>query len=266
MMLNNLNTEQLLVLITLIMTHLCNGMCVSLQAPFYTAEASKKGASGTECGLVFGIFELTVFIVSPIIGKYLPIFGIGRAFSGGITITGAMCVAFGFLNKINNVTVFIGLSFIIRIFEALGNSSFLASSFTLVAQMFPLRVSTVFGVVEMSFGVGMILGPTVGGSLFQIGGFTLPFAVLGGILLVQAAISTRTLPIMNNNFSENSSTGSKYGIRQAMKIPSVLLATSSVFSASIAVGALQVKLITTKSKLIIFHFKSNLNSQTLPRS
>ena len=107
--------------------------------------------------------------------------------------------------------------------------------------MFPLRVSTVFGVVEMSFGVGMILGPTVGGSLFQIGGFTLPFAVLGGILLVQAAISTRTLPIMNNNSSESSSADSKYGIRQAMKIPSVLLAASSVFSASIAVGALQVK-------------------------
>ena len=60
--------EQWLVLLTLAMTHLCNGMCVSLQAPFYPAEAEKKGASATEYGLVFGIFELTVFIVSPFIG------------------------------------------------------------------------------------------------------------------------------------------------------------------------------------------------------
>ena len=61
-----------MVMVTLCVTHLCNGMCVSLQAPFYPAEAEKKGASATQYGLVFGIFELTVFIVSPIVGKLLP--------------------------------------------------------------------------------------------------------------------------------------------------------------------------------------------------
>ena len=64
--------DQWMVLAVLCVTHLCNGMCVSLQAPFYPAEAEKKGASATEYGLVFGIFELTVFIVSPFIGKILP--------------------------------------------------------------------------------------------------------------------------------------------------------------------------------------------------
>ena len=64
--------EQWLVMVTLCVTHLCNGMCVSLQAPFYPAEAEKKGASATQYGLVFGIFELTVFIVSPFVGKLLP--------------------------------------------------------------------------------------------------------------------------------------------------------------------------------------------------
>ena len=233
-------TEQWKVLITLTMTHLCNGMCVSLQAPFYPAEASKKGASATEYGLVFGIFELTVFIVSPIVGKFLPRIGVGRAFSGGITITGLMCVAFGFLNRFNDGKIFIAFSFVIRVLEAFGNSAFLSSSFTLVAQMFPHTVSTVFGLVEMSFGVGMILGPTVGGALFQLGGFTLPFAVLGAILLVQAAISSKTLPVLKDRYSADSPSNSNYGIKQAMRIPSVVLATASVFSASIAVGALQV--------------------------
>ena len=128
----------------------------------------------------------------------------------------------------------------IRIVEAFGNSAFLSASFTVVAQMFPNTVSTVFGLVEMSFGVGMILGPTVGGALYQLGGFTTPFGVLGGILLIQAVISTQTLPKLKGNSSE-SSQGDNYGILQAMKIPSVALATFSVFSASIAVGALQVR-------------------------
>jgi MFS family permease len=68
----------------------------------------------------------------------------------------------------------------------------------------------VFALVEMSFGVGMIIGPTLGGALFQvpitkrkhletllqIGGFTLPFAVLGSILLLQALVSSWTLPVL----------------------------------------------------------------------
>ena len=42
-----------------------------MQAPFYPAEAEKKGCVPSEYGLVFGIFELTVFLVSPIIGANL---------------------------------------------------------------------------------------------------------------------------------------------------------------------------------------------------
>ena len=109
--------------------------------------------------------------------------------------TGTMCVVFGFLNRIPNANTFIALSFIIRIIEAFGNSAFLSSSFTMVAKVFPANVSTMFGVVEMAFGVGMIIGPTVGGVLYQFGGYTLPFGVLGGILILQATLTIITLPI-----------------------------------------------------------------------
>jgi len=230
-----------MVMVTLTMTHLCNGMFVSLQAPFYPAEAERKGASATEYGLVFGIFELTVFIVSPIIGKYLPRIGIDRAFIGGISITGLMCVAFGFLNRVGDCKSFIALSFVNRIVGAIGNSAFLSASFTMVAQIFPNSVSSMFGLVEMSFGVGMIIGPAAGGALFQLGGFTTPFGVLGGILLVQAILSIKILPTLKTDSSESSG-GDDIGVIQALKIPSVVLATFSVFSASIAVGALQATL------------------------
>jgi len=226
---------------TLAMTHFCNGMVVSLQAPFYPAEAEKKGASGTEYGLVFGIFELTVFLVSPLLGKYLPSIGLGRGFSGGMATTGLMCVAFGFLNHIDHSMPFIALSLIIRIIEACGNAAFLASSFTMVALLFPESVSTIFGTVEMSFGVGMIIGPTVGGGLYEVGGFTLPFVLLGVILLVQAAISTRTLQSLKDDRAE-STRGEEFGIITALRIPSVLLAIIAVLAASIGVGALQTTL------------------------
>ena len=155
--------------------------------------------------------------------------------------TGIMCVSFGLLNRVSQLNTFISLSFVIRIVEAVGNSFFLSSSFTLVASQFPSSVSTMFGVVEMSFGVGMILGPTVGGALYQLGGFTLPFTVLGGVLVVQAVLSSFTLPAMKER-EEEEENSEEFGLFKALQLPPVMLAVLSVFSGSVAVGALQATL------------------------
>ena len=240
--------EQWGAVVTLALTHLCNGMCVAVQAPFYPAEAAKKGCSATEYSLVFSIFELTVFLVSPVVGKFLPRMGVTKAFCGGILLTGIMCVAFGFVNVIENPDTFIIVSIIIRVIAAFGNTAFLASSFTLVAQLFPSTVGTVFALVEMAFGVGMILGPTLGGVLYQVGGFTLPFAGLGGVLIVQSIVSIKTIPHIKSE-TENSGEES-LGFCRALAIPCVLLAVFSVFAASIAVGHLQA---TLERHLAQFH-------------
>ncbi len=46
------------------------------QAPFYPREAVKKGLEVWHFGLVFGAFEITVFIVSPLIGANLNRIGV----------------------------------------------------------------------------------------------------------------------------------------------------------------------------------------------
>ena len=43
--------------------------------------------------------------------------------------------------------------------------------------------------LETFFGLGLIVGPTLGGYFFQLGGYLLPFAVLG-VLLIAAAFLT----------------------------------------------------------------------------
>ena len=88
----------------------------------------------------------------------MPKIGAHKAFSMGIYTTGSMCVVFGFLDSFQNPTYFITASFLVRVIEACGNAAFLTASFSLVAQYFQASLSTVFALVEMSFGVGMILG------------------------------------------------------------------------------------------------------------
>jgi len=41
---------------------------------FYPLQADKKGASQTVVGMIFGTFELVIFISSPIFGNYVSIF------------------------------------------------------------------------------------------------------------------------------------------------------------------------------------------------
>ncbi|GIX94914.1 MFS-type transporter SLC18B1, partial [Caerostris darwini] len=41
----------------------------SLQAPFFPREAELKGATPTQYGFVFSVFELVIIIMSPVYGK-----------------------------------------------------------------------------------------------------------------------------------------------------------------------------------------------------
>ena len=52
------------------------GVCASLQATFYPLEAARKGATPAQFGAVFGIIHLSLFIFGPLVGKYLPIWGV----------------------------------------------------------------------------------------------------------------------------------------------------------------------------------------------
>lgn len=58
-------------------------------------QAEKKGATATEYGLVFGVFELVVFIISPVYGKYLNRIGPKVLFNAGIFTTGTCAILFG---------------------------------------------------------------------------------------------------------------------------------------------------------------------------
>lgn len=60
----------------------------------------------------------------------------------------------------------------------------MTSSYTLMAALFPTRVASIFSYLEAAFGLGMIVGPTLGGAIYELGGFTFPFAVLGAFLMV----------------------------------------------------------------------------------
>lgn len=137
--------------------------------------------------------------------------------------------------------LFITLAFVIRIIEALGNAAFLTASFAIIAKEFPDKVSLTFASLETFFGLGLIgtafvvslwnsvtsqkhtknwtffylettiVGPLVGGALYSVGGYFLPFVTLGLFLFLTAIITLCVLPKHNTSLQQDSSSG-KYSI------------------------------------------------------
>lgn len=234
------SNRQIATLVIIALADFCSAICISLQAPFYPAEAESKGATATEYGFVFGIFELTVFIVSPLYGQYISKIGPKLMFNAGIYITGTTCILFGFLNHINETKPFIYLSFLVRIVEALGNAGFLTASFSIIATEFPNNVGATFAALETCFGVGLIVGPTVGGALYEVGGYTLPFVCMGSVLLTAATVTFFLLPTSELCDTENLHSGAH--MLRVLKIPAVSMAAIAIISSSISIGFIQATL------------------------
>ena len=114
----------------------------------------------------------------------------------------------GFLDYINSGNVFFGLSIFIRIVTAIGTefkvtkrtvtnishctpgeSSLTPAAFTLAGQQVTEEnQGKATALAESCFGIGTMFGPTIGGFLFDVGGFPLPFWISGGFSLVLSII------------------------------------------------------------------------------
>lgn len=229
----NFTRRQWMTLLIIGLADFCNAICVSLQAPFFPKEAELKGATATEYGLVFGVFELVVFIVSPIYGQYLSKIGPKLLFNSGILTTGTSAILFGLLDHVHDHTMFITLAFIIRVVEAMGNAAFLTASFAIIAKEFPNNVATTFASLETFFGLGLIVGPMIGGALYSIGGYYLPFVVLGSALFTTAILTIFILP---KHANDRDLDGRPPSMKTILKIPGVIVCSLEICATSASIG------------------------------
>ncbi|KHJ77952.1 hypothetical protein OESDEN_04393 [Oesophagostomum dentatum] len=92
---SNLSSKEWVTVVMLALANLCSTVAFSCIAPFYPDEARKKGMSESQTGIVFGIFELVMFITAPIFGKYMTTIGSKNMFLLGLTITAITAILFG---------------------------------------------------------------------------------------------------------------------------------------------------------------------------
>ncbi|CAB3368781.1 Hypothetical predicted protein [Cloeon dipterum] len=168
---------------------------------------------------------------------YLPNLGPRFVYNAGIFVTAISCILFGVLDYVEDHASFLALSFAVRIVEALGSAGTLTATFSIIAAEFPESVATTFASLETFFGLGLIVGPTVGGVLYQFGGFVLPFLVTGIVLLVGGIVSVLLLPGETIQLDASSVVASRNsGLFAILKVPSVALSGASIVASSMSLG------------------------------
>nr|XP_018903402.1 PREDICTED: MFS-type transporter SLC18B1-like [Bemisia tabaci] len=206
------------------------GFCsMSIMAPFFPREAAGKGMNVAWAGFVFSFYAFVMFLMSPVCGKILPHTGAKFLFLSGVFIAGWCNILFGALPQIQNDTMFAIFCFIVRGFEALGASAFTTASFVFVTHLFPENIGTVLGIQETFVGLGMSVGPALGGILYAWGGFALPFYLVGGVMVAALPLYMWLLPYVYQEESHSEQSGS---FLKLMTVPSVFIIGLVVMVAS----------------------------------
>lgn len=209
---------------------LCS-FCYALQGPFYPIEAETKGVSPSQYGIVFGIFSLFVFIFCPLSGMLIGKFGAVKISLIGILTIGIANIAFGFVNRINDSSQFIGTSVIIRAIEGIGFALSRNAAISIVSCEFSDNIEMSFAALQALSSLGHQIGPVVGGALFELGGFTLPFTVTGCCLLCSAFI----VLFLPKDFVKQKTTFDKQ-LLELFKVAPVVLGIFAIFGTYIISG------------------------------
>ncbi|NWI19333.1 S18B1 protein, partial [Crypturellus soui] len=236
--------EQIFTMVATASINFSSMICYSILGPFFPAEAEKKGASNTIVGMIFGCFALFNFLTSLILGNYLTQVGAKFMFVAGMFISGCVTILFGMLDKVPNGPLFIALCFLVRAMDAIGFAAAMTASFSILAKAFPNNIATVMGSLETFTGLGLVLGPPLGGFLYQSFGYEVPFITLGCLVLVLVPVNMYLLP-------KYDSIPSKDSFWKLILLPKVLLLCFIIFSLSSGLGFLD----PTMSLFILKRFK-----------
>ncbi|XP_067138893.1 MFS-type transporter SLC18B1-like [Centruroides vittatus] len=225
----NEKRKKTLLLIILSLGNFAIGCTFSIQSPFFPREAEKKGASSTEYGFVFGVYQLTFFILAPIYGKLMGHISPNFMLLSGLFLVGGAILLFGFLQDSPHGLPFLILAYVLRIVEGTGSAAYQVSSFSIIAREFRDSVAKTMATLEAALGIGVIVAPTLGGLLYNLGAFLLPFVTLGSFILLCVFITYFILPTYSPSPEMAPKNLLKFWLNFSLIIDATIISTSCMF-------------------------------------
>lgn len=158
------------------------GLVVPLM-PYSPAHIVDRG----QLALLYGGYAMGVLAATPMFGFAGNRVGARRIVIGGVIFSGAATLLFWF-----GATVY--LAFLARLFQGAASAASWTAGLALMAEHYVENRVQMMGVALAGGTAGSVLGPVIGGALYQAGGLTLPFLVVTVLVTVDAGQRVFLLP------------------------------------------------------------------------
>lgn len=165
----------------LFMDYLIYGLIIPL-TPYSPAFSSDE-----QLGLLYGGYSVGVLIATPLFGYLGDRIGCRQPMIYGVALSALTVIIFAAAPSFY-------LLLLARLLQGAASSASWTAGLALIAMQFPERRVEMIGYALMGSTAGSLLGPIIGGSLYEAGGYVLPFAVTLALVAVDAALRVFLLP------------------------------------------------------------------------
>lgn len=153
-----------------------------LVVPILPKYAAEMGASQSEIGILFGSYAVTLFIATPVFGALSDRFGRRGPMLWGLMGLAAATMLFAFAGNFATLVA-------ARALQGLAAAITWTSGLAILADLYPSEErGKAMGIALSGQAAGVLLGPSLGGWLYQLGDYRLPFFVAAGLAVADGIL------------------------------------------------------------------------------
>ena len=213
-----------------VLTFLCLG-CL-LQGATYSHVTSffniyaleQKGLTSTQYGIIMGSYCLVFVFVIPLTAKLVTAkrFKDKNVLFFGWTVDALFCIVTSTTSLLGRGIPFFVGTLILRIIGASGCAVGFFMLYIVLASEMNQYNHIVIPVLETIYGLSVVIGPALSGTLYDYGGYSLPFCVIGGILLITMLTALLVFPSSRQPVDSEEDSGNASDLKQAWDFPIVV--------------------------------------------
>jgi len=197
----------------------------SVAVPVLPDLAAGFGAGPTTIGLLFASFGVTLLAVSLPMGALSDRMGRKGPMLAALALLAASTALFGYARGLTTL-------FAARMLQGVADAVTWVVGLALVADLYgPDERGRALGIVMSGTGLGVIIGPSLGGWLYEIGGIRLPFLVVSGLALAAFAAFAAVAP-------DSRGSGAGMPLRKVLAVRGV-----AVCAAAVVIGAATIAML-----------------------
>ena len=178
--------------IFLILMNMFSGMGFSILSPLFPSIGIRNGLTENSIGIVIGIFSLSSICIAPFVPFLIQRFSRINLLYLSTFFEATSTLLYSIVYFINSFYSILIIMLIIRIIHGccVGITGTLIYSLTISLSK-SSEVKKDLGYLEIGWCLGVIIGPMFASIFYKIGGYPLPFLILGSILYISVFLTSK---------------------------------------------------------------------------